>query len=79
MILQYTIYFLVGSSVTRWLDYFWLLGHLYKCKVAQKDKNLPKMAQNIAKYLFKLLEIAQDLQKILLNWRKFAKSGHTGG
>ena len=38
------------GSVTRWLDYFSIFGHLEQEKVAQKYDFLPKWGQNFVKH-----------------------------
>ena len=45
---------------------FFILGHLYQYKFAQKLKKLPKILPN-TKLSF----------QILTDWRNFTKSGHT--
>ena len=64
------------SSVTRWLNYFSIFGHLKQRKIAQKNKIFTKVGSQFCQILIVTHEMAKK-NLILPTWRNFAKSGHT--
>ena len=58
------------TSVTRWLDYFSIFGHLSEQTFVQCHKKFTKVVQIFHQLINKTPKFAQDL-------KDFAKSGHT--
>ena len=67
----------IDDSVTRWLDYFSIFGHLHQEKVAQKQNNSAKVGSKLGRILNKHSTIFQRFINILPKWWNFAKSGYT--
>ena len=60
-----------SASVTRWLDYLSIFGHLQQKQFAQK------LLTNFGKVGSKFGQILEKLSETIPKWRNFAKSGHT--
>ena len=64
------------SSVTRWLYFYSIFGHLQQWQFALWHKN-DKVGTNIFQILNKLSKNCPNTFIFLPKWQKFAKSGHT--
>ena len=64
----------VRISVTRWLDYFSIFGHLQNWKLAQKCHKFPKVGSTFYQIRNKPSKICQKLIKICQIWSHWSES-----